>query len=233
MGLNHQDGGDLDLAREAYQEALRLDARSVPALNNLAILKRAEGDVASSVELFEQALEIDPEHRGARMGLAGALLADERPQAALDHYLELRKETPDDVRVYRGLALCHLNLGQLKKALLWCEEAEKGGDPYDALLLRAFVLEHNATGDRYGLGYDETAARGTYQGIVSRFPDQPLAYYNWGIIHAKAGRWLDAVTQFDRALSADSTYVDALTALAEVERVMKSQNTKLLRIKRP
>lgn len=212
---------------------LRLNAHYVPALNNLAILKQAEGETESAVELFVQALEIEPEHRGARMGLAGALLVQERPEEALTHYIELRKTISDEVRVYRGLALSHLKLGQTEKAMAWSEEAQKRSDPYAALLLKAFVLEHNASGDRYGSGYDEAAAQDTYQEIISRYPDRPQAYYNLGIMHARASRWPDAVAKFNHVLSVDSTYVVARTALDEVERVMKLQNMKLLRIKRP
>ena len=233
VGLDHQGAGEPALARATYEEALRLDAHYVPALNNLAILKHAEGETESAVELFLQVLEIESDHDGARMGLAGALLVQERPQEALAHYLELRKTTPNDVRVYRGLALSHLKLGQTEKAIAWSEKAQKGSDPYAALLLKAFVLEHNASGDRYGSGYDESTAQETYRGIISRYPDRPQAYYNLGIIHARAGRWPDAVAKFGHALSVDSTYVDARTALDEVERVMKLQNTQLLRIKRP
>ncbi len=233
LGLHHQDVGNIDAAREAYDEALRRDSRYVPALNNLAIMEQAANRDEKAAELFGLATEIDPEHEGARLGLAGALLALGRIPEAIEHYQGLQTRLPEDGRAYRGLALCHIKSGDRDKALEWVAAAEERSDRYEARLLEAFVYEHNLSGERYGVGFDDKAAEEVYRQVIELYPGRAEAHYNLGVIHARVERWEHAVASLERVLAIDSTYAAARVALAEVERVTKSQNIHILRIKRP
>ena len=233
VGLHYQATGDFSAAREAYEDALRLDARYVPALNNLGILHQAVDETDEAIELFERVLEIDADHFGSRLGLAGAFKAAGRIPEAIEQYGRLRESAPHEARVYRGLALAYAATGDREQAKEWLSEAVARMEPYAGLLLNAFVLEHGTSGERYGVGYQEEAALAVYDEIISAYPEQPQAHYNLGVIHARGSRWTDAVAAFDRALAIDSTYAAAQAALDEVERITKAQNQQILRIKRP
>lgn len=219
VGHHLQAAGRIPEAQEAYEDALRLDGRYVPALNNLGILLDAKGEHDKAVNFFKRALEAEPEHLGARLGVAGALKSAGRFDEALRHYDLLRDRVPDDARVYKGLALTYAARGDRKGAERWLAEAAPRMDEYARALLKAFVLEHGTTGERYGPGYDEAGALATYQDMAERFPDRPQPHYNLGVIHARGSRWTEATEAFDRALAIDSTYTAAREALDEVDRI--------------
>ncbi|MEE2753507.1 MAG: tetratricopeptide repeat protein [Candidatus Latescibacterota bacterium] len=231
VGLDHQSSGNLEAAREAYEDALRLDAAYVPALSNLGILSEATGKYAEAVKLFERAIEADPDYRNARLGLAGAFLSLSRPTDAYLHYQEILRADDADVQAMKGLALSAIKMGNKEEALVWVGVASRKGSVVDALLLKAFVLEHNGKGVRYGSGYADQAAMSTYLEVIAVDSSRAEAHYNLGVIHAKAKRWTDAVSQFDQTLAVDSAHTGAKQANQEVERILKEQNTQILRAK--
>lgn len=231
IGLHHQDAGELDKAREAYEDVLRRDASYVPAMNNLAILLRAQGEQERAVELFEAITRLEPNHTGALLGAGGTLLGLNRPEEARQRYLKLREIKPEEERVYRGLAIAHMQMGDAETALSWVDEAEKRSDPFRALILKAFVLEHNDRGDRYGDGYDLDRVISVYREAIERFPDQALAYYNLGIVYARSSRWAEAIVEFERTLEVDPDYTQAKTALQEIDKITAQQEARPTRVK--
>ena len=231
VGLHHQGRADRGLARQAYEDALRLDASYVPALNNLAILLSEEENYEEAASQFEMALEIDPTHSGAQLGLATALRQSGRLDEAIERYQGLLAESTSDARVYQGLVLAHLQKWDHQGADRWLEQAEAHADPYDILMLRAYLSEHNEEGERYGEGYDEEGAREVYEEAIRRFPDRPEPHYNIGVIEVRRDRLAEAMGAFDRALSRDPSYLAAQQAMVNCKRIAKQQNYQMLKIK--
>ena len=60
----------IQLAKEAYQNAIRINHRSTLAYNGLAVIIAHEGNYETSIELLELALEINPEDENARINLS-------------------------------------------------------------------------------------------------------------------------------------------------------------------
>ena len=232
-GLAKQSTGDYPSARRAYQHALSLNANYVSVLNNLAILDQLTGDLDSSADLFERVIELESEHRGARLGLAGIRLGQYRLDEAEILYEVVRSLDPADGQAVRGLAICALKRGERQEALGWADKAGELWSPIDVLMFKAFVLEHNDAGERYGAGFDTEAVIAVYEEAIELDSTRADTYYNLGVIHAKVKRWTDAVAQFDRSLTADSTYSAAKAAIAEVERILESEDTQILKLKRP
>ena len=232
-GLAKQSAGDYPSARRAYEHALSFDTNYVSVLNNLAILDQLTGDLDSSADLFERVIEIESEHRGARLGLAGIRLGQYRLDEAESLYEGVRSMNSADGQAVRGLAICALKRGERQAALGWADRAGQLWAPVDVLMFKAFVLEHNEEGERYGSGFDAEAVIAVYEHAIERDSVRADIYYNLGVIHAKAKRWADAVAQFDRSLAADSTYSAPRVAIAEVERIMESEDTQILKLKRP
>ena len=80
-------------AERRYREALALDAGSVRAHYNLALLLAADDRPADAVDHFEAALRIEPTHANAHLAIAGALLQIGQATDAIKHYrsaLELK-----------------------------------------------------------------------------------------------------------------------------------------------
>lgn len=74
LGALHAHLGDLDRARDAFDEALECDPEQPEARCNLAELALRNGDFDVAIEAFRSVLAIVPDHIEAHYGLARALL---------------------------------------------------------------------------------------------------------------------------------------------------------------
>ena len=74
-------------------------------------------DRPGAVDCYRRALERDPDHEEARLGLAVALLGGKDFAQAAEHLRHLRQCQPDNVRVQVGLAECLDGLGETAEAV--------------------------------------------------------------------------------------------------------------------
>ncbi len=74
-------------------------------------------DRAAAEESYRRALELDPDHEEARLGLAVALLMGKNYAQAAKHLEQLLQCQPDNLRVQVGLAECLDGLGETDKAV--------------------------------------------------------------------------------------------------------------------
>ena len=73
--------------------------------------------ISTAADCYGRALELDPDHEEARLGLAVALLMGKSFARAAEHFERLRQCQPDNCRVQVGLAECLDGLGQSAEAL--------------------------------------------------------------------------------------------------------------------
>lgn len=69
-------------------------------------------DRAGGEESYRRAVELDPDHEEARLGLAVALLMGKNFAQAAEHFQHLRQCQPDNFRIHVSLAECLDALGQ-------------------------------------------------------------------------------------------------------------------------
>ncbi len=74
-------------------------------------------DRSGAEKSYRRALELDPDHEEARLGLAVALLMGKSFARAAEHFKHLRQCQPDNGRVQVGLAECLDGLGQHAEAV--------------------------------------------------------------------------------------------------------------------
>ncbi len=79
-------------------------------------------DRSGAAENFRRALQRDPDHEEARLGLAVALLGGKEYSPAAEHLKYLRQCQPDNVRVQVGLAECLDGLGETAEAIQLVDE---------------------------------------------------------------------------------------------------------------
>lgn len=103
-------------AREAYQEALRLDPVAVPALVNLGRLEHVAGEFDEAEEHYREALALDENERTAAFNLA--LLAEDRaqPRTALKRYLRVLEIDPDHADAHHRLSHIYARVGRREAA---------------------------------------------------------------------------------------------------------------------
>ncbi|HBI46454.1 MAG TPA: hypothetical protein DDY78_26915 [Planctomycetales bacterium] len=73
-------------------------------------------DPSAAIKSYRRAVELDPEHEEARLGLAVALLQNKDFAEAAEHFERLRQCQPDNASVQIGLAECLDGLGQQAEA---------------------------------------------------------------------------------------------------------------------
>jgi tetratricopeptide (TPR) repeat protein len=131
-----ENEGRMDLALEAYREAVQRNPQHALALNNLGILYCRRGDYARGIRLFETALKTDPRMAKTHMNLAIAFYHTGRLADALHHFRETLRYGPDDNPVVHYNIACVLalqdnvaaSLEALQKAL------DSGYDNWDQML---------------------------------------------------------------------------------------------------
>ncbi|MGA2096130.1 MAG: tetratricopeptide repeat protein [Candidatus Acidiferrum sp.] len=139
LGFALERSGDIPAATKSYEEALALDpkdAETVVHLGNLYVdLKRYPEAEAK----FRAALELQPKSHQAMLGLAQALDAQKKPEAA-DAYRDYLAVKPDDAGARSRLIHLLLDLKQYDAALAEMDRADAGKSPtLDSLRSRADI----------------------------------------------------------------------------------------------
>jgi Flp pilus assembly protein TadD len=79
-------------------------------------------DRTAAEESYRRAVELDPDHEEARLGLAVALLMGKNFAEAAKHFERLLQCQPDNLRLQAGLAECLDSLGETDKAVLMVDD---------------------------------------------------------------------------------------------------------------
>ena len=98
---------------------------------------------SAAVETYRRAVEVDPDHEEARLGLAVALLESRQYAEAAEQLEEVRRRQPDNLRVRVGLAECRDMLGGREEAERQVREvlAERPDYPQALALLGRLQME--------------------------------------------------------------------------------------------
>jgi tetratricopeptide (TPR) repeat protein len=99
---------------------------------------------SAAVDSYRRAVEVDPDHEEARVGLAVTLLEGKNYAEAAEHLEEVRRRQPDNLRVLVGLAECKDGLSQTAEGLRLVDEAlARRPDYWPALAFRGrYLLLH-------------------------------------------------------------------------------------------
>jgi tetratricopeptide (TPR) repeat protein len=139
-----------------------------------------------AVESYRRAIQLDPDHEEARMGLAIVLLQTKNYSEAAEHLHHLRECQPDNLRVQVGLAECRQGLGQVDAAVRLVDRVLARQPQYvPALTLRGqLALERK----------DFTAAEAWLRQAVARDPGNHQARYSLILCLHHNGKDEEAVT---------------------------------------
>jgi predicted Zn-dependent protease len=122
-----------------------------------------------AVAKYRRAVEIDPDHEEARLGLAVTLLESRDFAGAAVHLERLRRDQPDNLRIAVGLAECRYALDEPAVAIALLDDllAQKP-DFAPALALRGRIAVENG---------DHVAAETWLRQAVERNPSDSQARY--------------------------------------------------------
>ena len=102
---------DANEAAKEFEHELEIDATNANAAYELAEMHRDAGQFEESTQMFEQALKYYPEFEDAHLGLAAALISQQRMQEALPHLKKaIALNAENEVSWYR-LSQVQMSLG--------------------------------------------------------------------------------------------------------------------------
>ncbi|NCC24322.1 MAG: tetratricopeptide repeat protein [Deltaproteobacteria bacterium] len=137
--------GDLEGAREQYEQALSLEPANATALNNLGFVLAQQGQLSEAMQCYERAIALAPERSTAysNLGNAYALLADY--ERALQLQREAIKRDPANLTALDNLAQLLMRAGQYAEAAAaWQQYLHQ--QPADARILTSLAIVQAAQG---------------------------------------------------------------------------------------
>ncbi|MCB1172710.1 MAG: tetratricopeptide repeat protein [Leptospiraceae bacterium] len=208
LGILAMERGRLTLAEHHFLRALRFTPQYLPALVNMAIVKRKAGDYEQAKKYAEQARDIAP--REARVAaLLGNILAESSDtEGAIDAYDTALQSDPHDATSHYNKGLTLLRAQRLDEAILSFSRAAERGDGRLQLLAHAQLAQIYVSRNQLEL------ARHHLQKAVSIAPDNGKYYYNLGVVELRMGENQAAQHSFERALESGSNDIVIYRSLA-------------------
>ncbi len=226
-----------------YKRSMAADPRYIPPINNLAGIKRREGDLSAALQLFQRALTIQPEkpdHRWVRINLASLLSQLGKLDEAAAQCQRALDRQPDFAEGLVVLAEIRLRQGRPDEAIRLCETAlEINPDLIEGHAKLAAVLEGVHRGPeaivhlrrltdlqpedagvavRLAMGlaaeHRTEEAAAEYVRAVSLAPNDWTIRVNYANLLGEQGKWRAAIGQWRAAAAIKPDARDATLRLA-------------------
>jgi len=146
--------GDVQLAAINYQAALQIAPHLTNCWCSFADLHLRCGQYQTAIDVYLQALRLNPRHWAARANMVQALMAAKQYIIAKAILIELKGERPQDARLHHLLGKVQFELNEVEPAIASFEEAV-ALNPQDAESI-------NWIGALKQLGGDDAAAQAAY-----------------------------------------------------------------------
>jgi len=146
--------GDFQLASTNYQAALKIAPHLTNCWCSFGDLHLRNGQLQTAIELYLQALKLNPRHWAARANMVHALMAAKQYLIAKAILIELKGERPHDARLHHLLGKTHFELNEVELAIASFQDAV-ALNPQDAESI-------NWIGALKQLGGDDKAAQAAY-----------------------------------------------------------------------
>ena len=141
-GVQLQQKGDLEGARQAYEAALKLGPKRVDVLSNLGLVYSQLGQPELAVKCFRDALTIEPRQYAVRLNLAVAYMRGGEYAPAQQELDAIVNAQPSNLVARNLLGLCLLKLGRLPEGiaqLATVRQANPGDLDLNCTLASAYI----------------------------------------------------------------------------------------------
>lgn len=187
-----QSPTDIALAESTLKKALRMDAKSVPAIEALGLIYQNTGRPEEAGTLLKQGIELEPRNLRARQNLAQLYLLQNRKADAEQVMVQAKQDLGGIGTTYRALGDFYVSTGELEKATAEFAELCKQHpadlatrEDYVDLLLRQNKIEQ---------------ASGVVDEILKTSPKDPIAQMLRGRILNLKGQFKEASDILQAAL---------------------------------
>lgn len=209
---------------ESYRHLLRADTSQADTWIALGLLAKAQNNLAQAAAFWKKALALDSAHPKARTFLYDLYLNDlHQPDTAKKYYLDpyWRVERFDPLLNFQ-LGNYHLKKleGLPKGSPAWRKHAMEAINAYSQAIL-AYPSHAQAYYNRgyvYFLGAKYDRALEDFVRAAELNPNDARAWFMQGSLYELRAEWEKAQKAYARALTLKPDWVEAQTALKEVER---------------
>ncbi len=190
------------------EDALSLNKTAKPSADmyvSVAKIQEKHGNTEEAIEKYKQALEIDPDHLGALVGLGRAYDRQNRLEDAMRCYSLAVRKHPHEPGALNDLALCYARQTKYGDAIAMLRRAVDAAP--DKVLYRNNLATVLVEIDHV----DEAIAQ------LAAVHGKAVAHYNVGVLLARRGQEPSAGEQFKLAAAADPSFKEAQQWLAVIE----------------
>ena len=200
IGMLHLVRGRFDEAREAYRNAIRLDALNGSAHDGLANILIHEGQLEAAMRELELALRFDPNQVRALSTLASLLSQRGEQEKALQVAERALAVAPKFGTLHNNLGLIYRRTDQLElaeKHYLLAIEYDSHQDAAHVNLAQLYMRQDKA---------DEALEQFRLAVKANPYRPSPIALANLGVHHYEQGDVKKALNFYRLALRADPDY---------------------------
>jgi Flp pilus assembly protein TadD len=166
------------------------DADQFTRLTNLGKSQLEGGDAGKAIDLFRQALVLNPTLPEAQLNLANAYLLANQPENAIQQSAQVLRVDPNSAAAHYLIGCANLRLGEAEEALKALQQSFKI-DPAVTALNFQLALAHER------LGHQDEAIQ-QLQTVVDFEPEHPAAHYRLSQILLRAGRPAEAAEELKK-----------------------------------
>ena len=124
-GVALQQKGDLEGARQAYEEALGIAPQRVDVLSNLGLVYSEMGQQERAIKCYQEALKVDPKQYAVRFNLGIAYMQANQYEPARRELAKVVAAQPNNLRAHYLLGLCLLKQGRLPEGTAELERVRR------------------------------------------------------------------------------------------------------------
>jgi GT2 family glycosyltransferase/Flp pilus assembly protein TadD/MoaA/NifB/PqqE/SkfB family radical SAM enzyme len=108
--------GDIEGAKNSFEQILRSDPNHIEALNNLGVIAFQQKEIDRAISCFTRVLESDETYFEATENLGKCMVANQKYEEALHWFRRALELKPDDVELLNALANCFIQIEDFARA---------------------------------------------------------------------------------------------------------------------
>jgi protein O-GlcNAc transferase len=185
--------GNFDSADSILKRVLQVDAKNLPALHILGLVKVSQSNYKEAADYLARAARIHPNDASIQYNLAKALSDSGNDKDALAHHKKAVALAPNNPEAWLSYGKTASNLGRYDDALVWYGKALNLKPDYaEALINKGATLKELKR-------YEEAIAFAEQALVIN--PNLAEAWANKGAALKDLTRYEEAIVHYDKALS--------------------------------
>ena len=190
LALQNHKKNNLKVAKNYYNETLRMNLNHVDAHNNLGIIFFNLGEYQKAMSCFKKAIQIQPNYVAAYYNLGNVHKETAEHQKAINCYEKAIQINPEYVDAHNNLGIIFFKLGEYHKSVSCYEKAIRI-NPNN-------VGVHNNLGNTLKELGEHQKAINCYEKAVKINPNHVGAHNNLGNILKKLGEHQKAINCYEK-----------------------------------